>query len=720
MFVHRMLHHVVENGRQRRRGAFMILAVSCLVLTIGFVSLSVDMGMVSMTRSRMQSAVDAAALAAAMEITHAVESAPTDVENIFTYVRTAAANKAAEVAQLNGFYVDPAVDVEFGSRTFNESTGQFGIDWSVGSNAPTNVVKVTARKENADLSQPDARLRLFFAGMFGDNTASLRTEAIAYVEARDIVVVHDFSRSMNFDSYFYSTPGTLSDAEVLANLQLVYDDLQPLNLGSMVFTPQWLTVSQNNPNLSVTFQYASVVVSTAETLKSVVLRFTNNSTQTFTASGKTGTFAGTGSNNGRNINRATVTLSVASQVPQAASVSQSGSPTVHANFAGSRESVTLSASSSWNRVELEFTNGAVQSWSETKSSETYAGTGANSGRKISRVRVRYGTTWRNWITAPNVTYTTVYNDETYVVEDTNNNVKAYFGLNSVSYPYPSGSWDDYIDYVRGDSNLLARNLAEKYGGMTFVQYVLAKQSSHASTPALALTRHYPFHAIKKGHLLLCDFLASLGFNDYLGMVSYDTYSRVETSQSGPGIPTVNITDQPLTTNYQAIADLMKYKQADHYYPSTNIGGGMRDAVALLDAHRRPGARPNIILMTDGNANITNGSTTLPSNYQSWFSGYDGAGSSYSYNYDNPSTSVRNARMSLLHEVNKAVAKGYVVHTIAVGADADWRTMKAVAHYSKGEFIYVPATASSAEMEAALMQAFHRIAGLVPPAKLMGQ
>ena len=193
---------------------------------------------------------------------------------------------------------------------------------------------------------------------------------------------------------------------------------------------------------------------------------------------------------------------------------------------------------------------------------------------------------------------------------------------------------------------------------------------------------------------------------------------IESVQSGDGIPAVDISAKPLCNNYQAVNNLMLYKQAAHYAPSTNIGGGMRDAITLLDNYGRPGARPNIVLMTDGNSNVSDGTTTLPNGFASWFDGYDGAGSTYNISFDSPSNSELTARKQLLYEVNRAVGKGYTVHTIAVGADADWRTLQAIAFYGKGTAAYVPGGTSVEEMQAGLLAAFHKIAGLVPPAKLL--
>lgn len=711
-----------------RRGAFMILAACCLVLTIGFVSLSVDLGMVSLTRTRMQTAVDAAALAAAMEITHAVETAPADETNITAYARTAAARKAAEIAQLNGVYVDPSRDVEFGRRVYNETSKQFVIDWNVGAQDPVNVVRVASRKENSDLTQPDAKLRLFFAGFFGDNTARLRTEAVAYVEARDLVVVHDFSRSMNFDSYFSDeAAATLSDPEILANLQSVWEDLQPLNLGKLGFQPQWLTLTQSNPAMSVTFKYHIADVVSEKTLKRVKLQFTDGKENSFNVSVTSGSYQGIGANKGKDISKVWLTWEETANVPvtltgQAAS---GCIPQITVAFSADRKSVSVVSTKDLSNVVLLFDDNVAYKFDNLNQGKigTFQGVGANAGKKIKTVWVKSGCNASNdgpgygeRFDHPNPSDKPV--EVTREFADTNLAVMTTFGLVAVPYPYPSGTWDEYINFVRTNGPLYQKGYREMYGGLTFVQFLLRAKSSHAQTPALARTRHYPFHSIKLGHSLLCNFLENLGFQDYLGMVSYDTYHRIETFQQGVDVPFVDISAKPLSTAYQAVNELMRSKQANHYYPATNIGGGMRDAISLLESYGRPGARPNILLMTDGNANVTDGPTTLPAGWERWFDGYDGPGSTYNIQFDNPSSSVLKARQQLLYEVHRAVQKGYTIHTIAVGADGDWRTLKAIAHYAKGQFIHVPGGTSVEEMEAGLLNGFHRIAGLVPPARLM--
>jgi Flp pilus assembly protein TadG len=214
-----------EDGGGRRRGSFMTLGLFCLVVCTTFVAFSVDVGMISLTQTRLQNAVDAAALAAAMEITYAIENAEDGVEDVVLYAQEQAADKAVEVAALNGVYVDPESDVIFGHRVWNEGSEEFDIAWG---ESPPNVVKIVARKDNEDVTAPDGKMQMLFAGVGGDQYATMRVAAVAYVEARDIVTVLDFSRSMNFDSYFADEFGirvTASAAELEANLQTVWEDL---------------------------------------------------------------------------------------------------------------------------------------------------------------------------------------------------------------------------------------------------------------------------------------------------------------------------------------------------------------------------------------------------------------------------------------------------------------------------------------------------------------
>ncbi|MEJ7594174.1 MAG: pilus assembly protein TadG-related protein, partial [Planctomycetaceae bacterium] len=87
-----------------------------------FVGMSVDLGMITVTKTRMQGAADAAALAGAQEIIAAVRVASwnsdtgLDLDAVNTAAAADARAMARYVAEINGFYLDTEADVEFGRR----------------------------------------------------------------------------------------------------------------------------------------------------------------------------------------------------------------------------------------------------------------------------------------------------------------------------------------------------------------------------------------------------------------------------------------------------------------------------------------------------------------------------------------------------------------------------------------------------------------------------
>ncbi|HMP78104.1 MAG TPA: pilus assembly protein TadG-related protein [Pirellulaceae bacterium] len=607
-----------------RRGLFVVLALVAMTVVLAFAAISVDYSRLVMTKQEMQNAVDAAALAAAMEITAAVETAGPDVGNVVQYAQAQARLKAAEVAALNGVYVDPVRDVEFGRRFYNPATQKFETDWSA---EIANVVRVTARRDNPDPSEPDAFVRLPFAGAIGRGSQPLTTSAAAFVESRDIVCVIDFSRSMNFDSYFASEEATsLTHEQIVNNIELVWDDLGNPTWGNMPWLPDWVTIPSTTwgNNVNVRWQDTSVYVT---------------------------------------------------------------------------------CNSDLQRVRLTFDNGNIQTFSTTVNSGTWSGTGSNSGRPIHKCEVRKGSlTWESF---------DFFN---------NSHIQRGLGLTGVAYPWPSGSWSNYFNMVRNvssgssyfDPKIGEHGFRKKFGIMTFLHYQLRFEASYARTPDFWKTRHYPFHSVKEGQKLLCDFLEELSFNDYVGFVSYDTYHRIEQVLNSPGMPSVDISAKPITNDYQAIRDLIHHKQAGHYFYATNIGGGLKSARALLDAHGRVGARPTILLMTDGNSNTMDAGEngTLPGGWD-WDAlfDYDGDGvADYTTSYTQ--------KRHVLKKAKECVDAGYTIHTMSVGSGADTELMRAVAFLGRGIYIEVPGGQSVSDLEDDVKEAFNRIASFVPPAQLM--
>ncbi len=140
---------------QKRRGIFFALAILCLVAAMTFVGMSVDLGMITVTKTRMQAAADSAALAASQEIVVAIraagEAGETDIQTIQALAATEAQAMAQHVCDLNGFYVDPSTDVILGSRLLAEDGESYVETWGT---PPYNMVKVTIRKTNTDAEAP--------------------------------------------------------------------------------------------------------------------------------------------------------------------------------------------------------------------------------------------------------------------------------------------------------------------------------------------------------------------------------------------------------------------------------------------------------------------------------------------------------------------------------------------------------------------------------------
>jgi Flp pilus assembly protein TadG len=210
------LPHRSAGGRTARRGVIVVLTAFLLTALFAFLALSVDTGRVVLTETQMQNAVDAASLAAAQEIQAAVYAAGQGVGSATIDANSiaveAARNMAGQVADANGVFIDPAVDIQFGKRVYNSATGEWPVQWGA---APYNVVKVTARRTGSDTEAPDGEFPLAFGWAINKDSVPLETSSTAFVEARDLVLVLDFSGSMNYDSQLTSSLGVSAAEDLL-------------------------------------------------------------------------------------------------------------------------------------------------------------------------------------------------------------------------------------------------------------------------------------------------------------------------------------------------------------------------------------------------------------------------------------------------------------------------------------------------------------------------
>ena len=216
-----------------RRGAILVLATFCLIVVFAFAAFTIDIGYIVLTKGELQNAADAAALAAAMELSGSLDPNTVVANAQQAAVDVAAANSAGDHSSVG--LVPERGDVEFGRRVWDPDTKAYQILWGL-ANPPFNVVKVTAHRTD------DNKLPLFFAPVIGHRKANVSESAVATFQPRDIVLTLDYSASMNDDSELKSI-GKLSRADIENNLRQIWEDLGSPTYGSMQFTPQRYTQS---------------------------------------------------------------------------------------------------------------------------------------------------------------------------------------------------------------------------------------------------------------------------------------------------------------------------------------------------------------------------------------------------------------------------------------------------------------------------------------------
>ena len=107
------------------------------------------------------------------------------------------------------------------------------------------MVEVTVRRDQADPNQPDGKLKMAFDGVVEPSALELVAKATAFVEARDVALVLDYSGSMNYDSQFRSaTLEKLGQAAIEENLEDIWNDLESPTYGVLQFETDYATVSK--------------------------------------------------------------------------------------------------------------------------------------------------------------------------------------------------------------------------------------------------------------------------------------------------------------------------------------------------------------------------------------------------------------------------------------------------------------------------------------------
>lgn len=251
-------HPLCSNGLRRplvrrRAGVTLVYAALLMVVFIGFVSLGVDWGRVQVTKTELQVAADAAARAAAAQLSNGVAATQNAA------VTWAGYNKADGTSVV----INAANDVEFG--TWTTGTRTFAV-LSGAARSSANAVRITARRTAANGNA----IRLTFAPIFGMNTCDAKASATVMVTGNVYGIIGLSSINLNttgvWDSYVSSvaaySAGTASSNAIAAsngdlslNGDTVKGDAHP-GIGGSVTGGTGVTGSKSQ--LTSTLSYTSV------------------------------------------------------------------------------------------------------------------------------------------------------------------------------------------------------------------------------------------------------------------------------------------------------------------------------------------------------------------------------------------------------------------------------------------------------------------------------
>ncbi len=560
----------------RRRGTIIVLSAFMMIAMLAVLALTIDTGYMYTMQAQLDRSVDAAALAGAAGL---VEGTDVANETVIEYLVRNPVGQPGTITTNDEL-------VQLTAKFLAEHSDDYDILWG-NWNATTGQVEQTDQLPSAiSVSMRYPNLPYFFAKALGKDSFSVESHAIAMYQPRDIMVVLDFSGSMNDDSELKSI-GTFGYDAIMDGLQSMYQELGSPVYGNLQFEPQYITVEgqppadASQPQITVEYRYTSVYVTSTLDLENVVLRTSDGGTHTFSGlSGKTGTFS--------------------------------------------------------------YYNKAIYNvW--VKSGNNLSGEGWNYGEP--------------------------FDFSSYTIRNT---IKTTLGLDTVPYPYPSGSWNSFIDYCRSNSTNNSAGFRYKFGYANLINYWLEQLPAHYQTPDLWKVSAQPVTSVKDAVEVFMDYVREVDTNDRVGLVVYDASDGNATVEVG------------LTDNFNLVSQTARQRQAGHYHNYTNIGAGIKSGRQELENHGRVGAFKMIVLMTDGQAN--------------WHNGY----------YD-----INAAYNDVISEANAAAALNYPIVAISLGAGADTQLMGSVAEITQSRHFNIPGGQSVADYRDGLFEVFRAIADSRP-------
>lgn len=254
----------------------------------------------------------------------------------------------------------------------------------------------------------------------------------------------------------------------------------------------------------------------------------------------------------------------------------------------------------------------------------------------------------------------------YYSKETWSKVSKQFNLKTQNYPYPGGSWQEYADFVQDNSTVKAAGFENVYGYATLLQYWQTYYAQADETPGFYITSQQPLKSVKDAVDVFLSYLTAHSTDDRVGLTIYTSSDNTA------------ILEQSLTKTFVNVSSKVQARQAGHYVGGTNISAGMTKGRVDLQNNARIGAKKMMILMTDGEANMPTGNSTLD-------------------------------KAACITEANLAAAAGIPIITITVGADADTALMQQIANVTGGVYFQIPGGQSAASVKSQLEAVFAQVA-----------
>ncbi len=282
----------------KRRGTIIVLAALLMIVMMGMLAFSIDLGYMYTTQSELKRAVDAAALAGAGGLVNGQDEANERTVEYLLRNPVGSTILLAEGddldAKISEFLVDHEDDLEVTMGHWDSETRE--------------MTESAQLPSTLSVSMTYTNRPLFFGKIFGRDSFSVTAQTIAMYQPRDIVVVFDLSGSMNDDSELKSID-TLGQDAIEENLAEMWADLGSPVLGDLTFTPEYVTIPGiTHDDTSVTWRDTHVDFESDSTIQKVRLYYSSRSYQQSTVNSSSFTKYLTGSKSGKQVRKVKVKI----------------------------------------------------------------------------------------------------------------------------------------------------------------------------------------------------------------------------------------------------------------------------------------------------------------------------------------------------------------------------------------------------------------------------